>query len=208
MNQGPAYYGDLDEMNGQLLEFERAAEEEGISLPFVSVTHPHSCLALSLTSDWEEAFSNLREALDLPSDEPIPRIPRPPPLLTSTSPSAPSTAKRKDINDGDDGGGGGEKATDDGAASEQDTVKRPKTLASNMATAVANHDSNSTKVNDTTTSNRETVMQYARLAAAHMPFLDAESLLPPKMPTREEMEQALLQLQKKALVEEYFGNEN
>lgn len=29
MTQGPAYYGDLDEMDGKLLEFEQQAEEEG-----------------------------------------------------------------------------------------------------------------------------------------------------------------------------------
>ena len=28
-NQGPAYFGDLDEQDGRLLEFERAAEDEG-----------------------------------------------------------------------------------------------------------------------------------------------------------------------------------
>lgn len=29
MNQGPAYYGDLDEADGQLLKYEQEAEEEG-----------------------------------------------------------------------------------------------------------------------------------------------------------------------------------
>lgn len=29
MNQGPAYYGDLDEADGKLLTYEREAEEEG-----------------------------------------------------------------------------------------------------------------------------------------------------------------------------------
>lgn len=33
MNQGPAYFGDLDEQDGTLLEFERQAEEEGMSNP-------------------------------------------------------------------------------------------------------------------------------------------------------------------------------
>lgn len=35
-NQGPAYFGDLDEQDGKLLEYEGAAEEEGkpaISFP-------------------------------------------------------------------------------------------------------------------------------------------------------------------------------
>lgn len=30
-NQGPAYFGDLDETDGKLFEFERQAEEEGAS---------------------------------------------------------------------------------------------------------------------------------------------------------------------------------
>jgi pre-mRNA-splicing factor ISY1 len=30
MNQGPGYYGDLDEADGRLLEFERTVEEEGM----------------------------------------------------------------------------------------------------------------------------------------------------------------------------------
>ena len=35
-NQGPAYFGDLDEQDGKLLEYERAAEEEGTSFIFTS----------------------------------------------------------------------------------------------------------------------------------------------------------------------------
>jgi pre-mRNA-splicing factor ISY1 len=50
-------------------------------------------------------------------------------------------------------------------------------------------------------------LERARLAAAYITFLDPKALLPPKMPTREQMEGALLQLRKKALVQEYFGNE-
>ena len=48
---------------------------------------------------------------------------------------------------------------------------------------------------------------HARAAAAYIPFLTPEMLMPPKMPTTGEMEKVLLELQKKALVEEYFGNE-
>lgn len=47
---------------------------------------------------------------------------------------------------------------------------------------------------------------HARAAAAFIPFLSAKDLLPPKMPGKEEMEGFLLDLQKRALVEEYFGN--
>ena len=47
-NQGPAYFGDLDEQDGSLLEYERKMEEEGasrlfchsVSLPLCLVTSP------------------------------------------------------------------------------------------------------------------------------------------------------------------------
>lgn len=47
----------------------------------------------------------------------------------------------------------------------------------------------------------------AQAAAAYIPFLSADNLLPPKLPTREELEKVLLDLRKQALVEEYFGSE-
>jgi len=47
---------------------------------------------------------------------------------------------------------------------------------------------------------------HAQAAAAYIPFLDVEHLLPPKLPTHSEMEGVLLALRKKALVEEYFGD--
>ena len=47
----------------------------------------------------------------------------------------------------------------------------------------------------------------AQAAAAYIPFLTADNLLPPKLPSREEMEKVLLDLRKQALVEEYFGND-
>jgi pre-mRNA-splicing factor ISY1 len=51
-----------------------------------------------------------------------------------------------------------------------------------------------------------TTLAHARAAAAYIPFLSVDSLLPPKMPTKEEMEGVLLELRKRALVDEYFGN--
>lgn len=38
-------------------------------------------------------------------------------------------------------------------------------------------------------------------------FLTAEELAPPVMPTKAEMEQVLLEIRKKALLEEYLGKE-
>ena len=40
--------------------------------------------------------------------------------------------------------------------------------------------------------------------AAYIPLLSVESLLPPKMPTKEKMEGVLLELRKRALVDECF----
>ena len=51
----------------------------------------------------------------------------------------------------------------------------------------------------------ETARMHAEAAAAYIPFLSADDLLPPSLPSREEMEAVLLDLRKKALVQEYFG---
>ena len=51
----------------------------------------------------------------------------------------------------------------------------------------------------------DAVMRGAQAAAALIPFLSAKDLLPPKLPSKDEMEKVLLDLRKKALVEEYFG---
>ena len=48
---------------------------------------------------------------------------------------------------------------------------------------------------------------HAQAAASHISFLRPEDLLSPTMLTREEMDEVILALRKKALVEEYFGVE-
>lgn len=53
----------------------------------------------------------------------------------------------------------------------------------------------------------DTALLHARTTSAYIPFLDASDLVPPKMPTTQEMEKFLLDLRKKALVEEYFGEQ-
>lgn len=171
-NQGPAYFGDLDEVDGKLLDFEMHAEDE----------------------EWQDAYSHLRTVLGLPVDEPIPPIPRPAKTTatititdaSSTEPSPPDT-KRK-ASDGDV-----DMAPADGA---DDHAKRQRTDAPTQTGAGANAE----------LSPQEAAMTAARATAAFISFLSPENLLPPKMPTREEMEQFLLDLRKKALVEEYFGD--
>ncbi|KAK7017409.1 Isy1-like splicing factor [Favolaschia claudopus] len=46
-----------------------------------------------------------------------------------------------------------------------------------------------------------------QIAASYIPFLTAEMLLSPKLPNRTDWEASLLALRKKALVAEYFGDE-
>ena len=57
-----------------------------------------------------------------------------------------------------------------------------------------------------TDSNVDTARIHAQAAASYIPFLDIEHLLPPKLPTHDEMEGVLLALRKKALLEEYLGD--
>ncbi|KAL1748056.1 Isy1-like splicing factor [Schizophyllum fasciatum] len=164
MNQGPAYYGDLDEADEKLLQFERNAEEE----------------------EWADAFEAVREALGLPADA------KPPPVPPSTIKSAATTSddarasqKRKADADGD---------TD--MSSAEDDTKRSKTGAGAVATAPAAAFAASPS---------DPTYQHAQAAASYIPFLATENLLPPKLPTHADMEELLLDLRKKALVEEYFG---
>ncbi|KAI0301374.1 Isy1-domain-containing protein [Russula brevipes] len=167
-NQGPAYFGDLDDDNGDLLKYEETAEQEA----------------------WEEAHAHLREVLGLPSDPPIPQIPRGAGAGSSSIP--PSGNPLPTASDGK------RKAPDDdnGPATKSDgeVAKRSKPEAPVLAPSVAQADA------------ATTALAHAHAAAAYIPFLSVESLLPPKMPTREEMEGVLLELRKRVLVEEYFGN--
>ncbi|KAK0199328.1 Isy1-like splicing factor [Desarmillaria ectypa] len=164
LGQGPAYYGDTDEVDGKLLEFERQAEGD----------------------EWEEAYINLRETLGLPNDDPIPEFPRPDvsdASLLLSHPSAAQNSKRK-AEDGD--------ADEEG--SEMEDSKRSKT-----GTSVPPLPRSEPSVDQAYAS--------AHAAASYIPFLTAENLVPPKMPTRTEMDAVLLDLRKKVLVEEYFGEE-
>ncbi|KAF5393067.1 hypothetical protein D9757_001229 [Collybiopsis confluens] len=162
MNQGPEYYGDLDEEDGTLLESERLAEEE----------------------EWEEAYTTLHEALGLPEDHPIPKMSRPEPITATADESSAQLKRKAETTDTSVDDDSGPPASD----------KRPKNTPSTAAIS-------------TTADQSQAALVHAKTAASFIPFLSVESLLPPKMPTRVEMEQILLNLKKKALVEEYFGDE-
>ncbi|TFK52864.1 pre-mRNA-splicing factor ISY1 [Heliocybe sulcata] len=160
-NQGPAYYGDLDEVDGTLLKEEQQREQE----------------------EWEEAYLNLRGTLGLPTDDPIPPLPLPNPKTASInitdsdeSPPASGTKRkepeaREDIEMAD-----GKRSKTDGATAEKSD-----------------------------SDDRTQLETMAKAAVSYIPFLSPEHLLPPKIPGREEMEKILLDVRKRAVMEEYFG---
>ncbi|KIY44803.1 Isy1-like splicing factor [Fistulina hepatica ATCC 64428] len=163
MNQGPSYYGDMDEADAQLLEFERAAEQE----------------------DWKEAWNDIHEALGMPETTPIPDAPQ---LQTSAVSTAQAntgnTSKRKKGED------------DAGDAPAKD--KAPASKKEVPVTADAPGQS-------APTAEVDVARKHAEVIASYISFLSPEQLLPPKLPSHDEMESFLLNLRKQALVEEYFG---
>ena len=195
LNHGPPYYGDLDEASGELLEYEMQAEERGMI--DVSSQSFHRALRDNWCIDWAEAYTNLRVSLGLDTDEPIPRLQRQGTHVvgSSTPESADDTTqpKRKHPPDGDT-----EMTNGEASSTLEEASKRPKKDGSTSSTQPAT----GPNVNEDSPA-----VAHARAAAAYIPFLTPEMLMPPKMPTAEEMEKVLLDLRKRALVEEYFGNE-
>lgn len=150
---------------------------------------------LSICTEWEEAYNNLRETLGLPLDEPIPKMPRRDLVSTTQLASFDSNTlvgdtKRKAPDDDDDD-------STSATVAEVDHSKRSKNDAIPPPT----------NVNGTTNGqlDTDTVTKAASAVAAFIPFLTPDDLLPPKLPSKQEMEDVLLKLRKKALVEEYFG---
>ena len=185
MNQGPAYYGDLDEADGKLLTYEREAEEEG--KVFVLYVKAGNLISQFQPSDWEESFINVREVFDLPPDTQVLELPRVAATQAASRellPSGPSSSAKRKTADQDG---------DVEMSSGTEDSKRVKTI-SDLA------------VEHPSTSNVDTARIHAQAAAAYIPFLDVEYLLPPKLPTHDEMEGVLLALRKEALLEEYLGS--
>ena len=159
-----------------------------------SVTSFHTNVT---AAEWEDAYNHLRTVLGLPTDEPIPPIPRPAKSaatlsITDVGQTGPPEPKRK----APDEDGDVEMPSDAPAPAE--AAKRTKTVKGDAAAAASQ--------TDAPTSN-EAMLAHAKRTAAYIPLLEPEVLMPPKLPTREEMEGFLLELRKKALVEEYFGSE-
>lgn len=156
-NQGPGYYGDLDENDGSLLKYEREAENEA----------------------WEEAYNNVLGALNLPTNCVIPKL--------SRTPSQPlSTSSR--------------------STSSETTPPETNSVASVPDVALNGLTSSTATDGQTLTKAEAQAYAHAHAAATFIPFLRPEDLVPPKMPTRDEISQVLLALRKKALVDEYFGD--
>ena len=168
---------------------------------------------LTHDAEWQDAYSHLRESLGLTVEEPVPEMPRAPatasvtiteePAVEEPAPAKPtkgkkgkaskakaSKSKRKAPEKDDDVAMTAE-AEDTGT----DLAKKLKADGAPQANG-----------NGAVVSPEEATLAHAKATAAYIPFLSAEYLLPPKMPSHEEMEQFLLDLRKKALVEEYFGD--
>lgn len=134
----------------------------------------------------------MKEALGIPDDEPTPALPgrgKLRPIQELQAQNGHADTKRKQP-DGDT----------EMADTENETSTELAKRAKSDGTAVNGSEKSSTDSNTD-----DAVMRGAQAAAALIPFLSAEDLLPPKLPTKDEMEKVLLDLRKKALVEEYFG---
>jgi pre-mRNA-splicing factor ISY1 len=184
LNQGPVYYGDLDDNDQNLLHYERQAEVEGT---FTIFQMRHQQFLTYCWLDWEETWNNVCATLELSSDAPVPPIPG----QASAQPShsqpqlSQNITKRKTADDGSD-------IEMDGSRDESKRTKTEGDLISPVAQTPATKDP---------------AFLHAQTAASFIPFLETQHLLPPKMPSREEMESVLLQLRKESLVEEYFGED-
>ncbi|KAG9310108.1 Isy1-like splicing factor [Chiua virens] len=142
-------------------------------------------------SEWREAQLRVREVLQIEKDDPIPDIPRGPRQSVSATPSDSSPpSSTSSINPKRKADGDVNMADEDDSPPEN--AKRSKTDSVNQSLVSAPAPNS--------------MQAHAQLAATYISFLSPEDLLPPKMPTKEEMEGVLLKLQKEALVNEYFGD--
>ncbi|KAF9225054.1 Isy1-domain-containing protein [Gyrodon lividus] len=141
-------------------------------------------------AEWREAHIHIREMLHLPVDDPIPDMPRgekklpsDPPLVNASSTA--NNSKRKASSDVDTD------MTKAEADPPPDNAKRSRT--------------GSAPPDVIPTLSQHSMQANAQMAASYIPFLSPEDLLPPQLPTRDEMEGILLRLRKEALMNEYFG---
>lgn len=161
-NNGPAYYGDLDEADGELLEFEKQAE----------------------LAEYHEAVEAVREALGLDEDAPLPGF-------RDADVKAINASKSNANGDGED------------AVMEDAEAPNAKKKGKRGKKTDAAKTKPSEKV---VTGEGDTKSGESDGITALIPFLTPEMIAPPKMPTREELEVVLLDLRKRALLDEYLGD--
>ena len=111
-----------------------------------------------------------------------------------------STTKLASLDSSTPSGETKRKAPDDDNASAEMDVDTSKKTKSDAIPPPPN-------VNGTTDGqvDPDVISNAASAVAAFIPFLTPDDLLPPKLPSKQELEDILLKLRKKALVEEYFG---
>ena len=154
--------------------------------------------------DWDAAYTRLRETLGLPLDDDIPKMVRKPPApilpgSDNDNPPPPSDAKPT---------AGKRKAEEeaDGAAKESATAadgpKPTKTKKTKGKTTSAPPPPPPPVVPDMEV---ERATMTPNINLAFIPFLTPADLAPPKLPTKAEMEEVLLAVRKKALLEEFIG---
>lgn len=173
--QPASYYGDEDEVDGELTAYEKDAEAEGAphSFPPALTARPTNAdQTCFMFAAWEDALEELRDA-DIEIDDPAPSLPVA--QLISLTADQPSTDATADSSDVPEGPGGKRKAATKGSA-----VKKAKLDAQ----AALEHDA-------------------AKPADAFLSVLSADNLRAPTLWTAEQMDKYIVGEQKTALLAEY-----
>jgi len=129
--------------------------------------------------EWEEACANARGALGLPEDSPVPPFPLSKPSLTTAVTEAVTKGKSKS------------------KSKAKSSKSKPPDDSEPMEVDQPSSDSQT----------QDPQRAAADLLVSYAPFFSPEELMQPKLPTRSEMEGVLLELRKRAVLDEYFGDE-
>lgn len=177
-NQGADYYGDVDEMDQELVKEEEAMERQGQSseAKLCLVRTLLTCFASSI--DWDSACARLVGVLELPEDTTAPPFPK----ANAPAAAVSSTNAQK------------RKAADEdvemaGTSSEGEGDKRTKL--------------DGQSVEEGSESNGHADASTAAALASFFGVLDQASMEPPKQPNKEELEAILLDVRKRSLLAEY-----
>ncbi|KZP27656.1 Isy1-domain-containing protein, partial [Athelia psychrophila] len=212
--KGYKHFGRAKDLPGVRELFEgrkKGQEEENTALAY------YKKFMNQADENWEEAYSNLTAVVGLTASPPTTPIPRSSQAITASMDSmtinAPNQSKRK-IADEDEEMPPAPEAEAEATSKSKFKAKaklKSKSRISKMevpaeevaaaaaAAPVATADTDAKEDAD------PQVIRARAAAAACIPFLTPADLLPPVLPTREEMEGVLLGLGKRTLVEEYFG---